>query len=111
MIYLLSSENRQEMRIPRNLPNISGPMALLFRSTMGEEVVEIAVQDHSPAGSRYHIVYVDKEVLTPGEYEYILKCGDSILSRGIVKVLPASDAAVIEYAQNEIDIVYEQYGE
>ena len=110
MIYLLSTENRQEMRIPRNLPDISGPMVLLFRSTMGEEVVEIAVQDHSPAGSRYHIVYVDK-VLTPGEYEYILKCGDSILSRGAVKVLPASDNAVIEYAQNEIDIVYEQYGE
>ena len=110
MIYLLSTENRQEMRIPRNLPDTSGPMALLFRSTMGEEVVEIAVQDHSPAGSRYYIVYVDK-VLTPGEYEYILKGGDSILSRGIVKVLPASDTAVIEYAQNEIDIVYEQYGE
>ena len=109
MIYLLSTENRQEMRIPRNLPDISGPMALLFRSTMGE-AVEIAVQDHSPAESRYHIVYVDM-VLTPGEYEYILKCGDSILSRGIVKVLPASDTAVIEYAQNEIDIVYEQYGE
>lgn len=110
MIYLLSTENRQEMRIPRNLPDTSGPMALLFRSTMGEEAVEIAVQDHSPAGSRYHIVYVDK-LLTPGEYEYILKCGDSILSRGVVKVLPASDNAVIEYAQNEIDIVYEQYGE
>ena len=46
MIYLLSTENRQEMRIPRNLPDTSGPMALLFRSTMGEEVVEIAVQDH-----------------------------------------------------------------
>ena len=110
MIYLLSTENRQEMRIPRNLPDISGPMALLFRSTMGEEVVEITVQDHSPVGSKYYIVYVDK-ALTPGEYEYILKCGDSILSRGIVKVLPASDTAVIEYAQNEIDIVYEQYGE
>ena len=53
MIYLLSTENRQEMRIPRNLPDISGPMALLFRSTMGEEAVEIAVQDHSPAGSEW----------------------------------------------------------
>ena len=110
MIYLLSTENRQEMRIPRNLPDTSGPMALLFRSTSREADMDIEVQDHSPAGSRYHIVYVDM-VLTPGEYEYILKCGDSILSRGIVKVLPASDSAVIEYAQNEIDIVYEQYGE
>lgn len=110
MIYLLSTDNPQELRIPRNLPSASDPTALSIRSTMREMAEDVEVEDLAPARSRYYIVKVEK-AFTPGEYEYTLKAGNAPLAKGLIKVLPDDDTSIIEYAQNEIDIEYEQYGE
>jgi len=105
MIYLNNTTDAQAVFIPRDT-DITGPLRLTMRSTVGLEVpVSVAVLDLNVHRLCYHLGITLPEGIASGEYEYTLTSDGLVVSTGVVVVADGLTPA----GQYNKTITYEQY--
>lgn len=107
MIYLTNTTDAQPVFVPRDTAICGG--TLTFRATSTVElsrVLDCTVLDLRSTRIYYSIAVALPEGATPGEYEYVLKDGDSVVSTGVLVVGEYTVDVAGEYDKT---INYEQY--
>lgn len=107
MIYLSNTTDAQPVFVPRDTAICGG--TLTFRATSTVElsrILDCTVLDLKSTKIYYNIAVVLPAYATPGEYEYQLKDGDSIVSTGLLVIGEYTVDVAGEYDK---PITYEQY--
>lgn len=109
MIYIENHTMMQTLYIPNSGIDAEGEDVLMFIRSTVDKGDEIAVPIlYLEAGVTFYVVDVALEgALTEGEYEYELRAGDEILSRGLAIVGDYEP----EHQVYDKPIEYTQYGE
>ena len=86
MLYLKNTRVYQRVHIPRRYGDDGiGQYSLALREVLGNEVYDAEIGDSPTRSSMYYGVDVAlPEIMSRGEYEYILKKGDKVVASGIV---------------------------
>lgn len=106
MLYLQNTRDAQEIHVPRNdgsMPN--GDLVFKARNTINLDVeIDLYVADLQVSDLYYFLAVILPEDVTEGEYEYVLKHGENLLSSGLLVV-----GDYTKPDQYEKDVTYEQY--
>ena len=110
MIYVTTSENPQQIYVPRNGYTVSGTPSLSVVKTATLASVQVPVTTATVKGDFVRIVFTAPAALIPGEWRYTLLDASTPsreLATGLLEVVTEGDAAT-EYNQT---IEYKEYGE
>lgn len=106
-MYLTNDTAAQTIYVPRNIGASREGITLEVASTIElESLLPLSVVSVEAHPLYYRLGLRLSEIVTPGEYEYSLKAGEELLSKGLLIIGKAASAGVIEYNKN---IIYEQY--
>lgn len=107
MIYVSNTTDPQAVFVPRDTAICGG--TLTFRATSTVElstILDCTVLDLKSTKIYYNIALALPENATPGEYQYVMKSGNSVVSTGLMVVGEYTVDVAGEYDK---PITYEQY--
>ena len=107
MIYLTNTTAPQAVFVPRDTAICGGTLTFKATSTVElSRILDCVVLDLKSTKIYYNIALALPENATPGEYEYVMKSGDSVVSTGVLVVGEYTTDVAGEYDK---PIQYEQY--
>ena len=107
MIYLTNTTDAQPVFVPRDTAICGGTLTFTATSTVElSRLLECTVLDLKATRIYYSIALALPEDATPGEYEYVLKDGDNVVSTGLMVVGEYTVDVAGEYDK---PTQYEQY--
>lgn len=104
MIYLKKITEAQTLYIPRNGESVSGEMSLSMMDTTDLKETVIPVLDLNISTMYFNLAVALPGDLADGEYKYVLKAGEIVMSCGLVYIGDLKRAN-----QHEQTITYTQY--
>ena len=107
MIYLTNTTDAQVVFVPRDTAICGGTLTFRATSTVElKKILDCVVLDLQSTKIYYNIALALPSDATPGEYEYVLKSGDAVVSTGLLVVGEYTVDVAGEYDK---PITYEQY--
>lgn len=110
MLYLKNTRVYQRVHIPRRCGDDGiGQYSLALREVLGNEVYDAEIGDSPTRSSMYYGVDVAlPEIMSRGEYEYILKKGDKVVASGIVQIGDYNmEVADVDYAPQIVSPIFD----
>ena len=104
MVYLSNTEEAQVLFVPRAEGENHDDLVLTIRNTISLSERTFGVIDLHTSDLYYRLAVELPAGVDSGEYEYQLKSGEEVLSKGLLIVTESSNTT--EYNKN---IQYEQY--
>lgn len=105
MIYAPNTPDSVSLMIPRNGFAIEGDLTFSLRSTMDKDIpVETEVEDLGTSALFVNVAVTLPEGLPCGEYEYILRDEEKVISTGLMVLMGENETN--EYSN---ETIYEQY--